>query len=202
MFNLCNLSSRYDNVRVQPLECTPCDAMRWDHSGLALDTLTGWGGTGGTGTGRPRHGQELASFLSVNDSTLIPKASKRREGDFVSFFKAEDLAPPGGLPPPKGWGEGNDSPCKTCSCGDQYEEEGAEQGKVEKGYPKMVFPNVPHHSFFPHKRGYKLSQFKVFALFFAGLGCGYAAAKSLTQKEQPMELARNEEVAGARTAAS
>ncbi|CAE7831603.1 osm1 [Symbiodinium microadriaticum] len=198
-FTLGTGLSRYDNVRLQPLECTPCDAMRWDHSGLALDTLTGWGGTG---TGRPRHGQELASFLSVNDSTLIPKASKRREGDFVSFFKAEDLAPPGGLPPPKGWGEGNDSPCKTCSCGDQYEEEGAEQGKVEKGYPKMVFPNVPHHSFFPHKRGYKLSQFKVFALFFAGLGCGYAAAKSLTQKEQPMELARNEEVAGARTAAS
>ncbi|CAE7286463.1 osm1 [Symbiodinium natans] len=173
-----------------------CDAMRFAHSGLeSLDAVGGWEGIPG---GRCHHSQQFASFLTID--TVHPRP--RRSSDFVSFFREEDLAPPGGLPPPNGWGEGNDSPCTTCACSDQHGEGAEEEVKAEEELPKMVFPNVPHHSFFPHRRGYKLSQFKVFALFIAGLGCGYAAASSLTRKEEPMELGRNEEVAGARTAAA
>eukprot|EP00913_Durusdinium_trenchii_P020858 g19597.t1 len=128
-----------------------------------------------------------------------------------------DLAPPGGLPPPNGWGEGNDSPCQTCACtethGDGASAEEPDVGEsmsqcfrqerfrlwnlvpFRDAYPKMVFPNVPHHSFYPHRRGYRISHARIFGLFFAGLGCGYAAANSATQK-QKQDLPTGEELAG------
>eukprot|EP00434_Breviolum_minutum_P026202 symbB.v1.2.023163.t1/scaffold2071.1/size90608/2 len=135
--------------------------------------------------------QSFASFLGG------PSPAQVTKGMAASFFSDADLAPPGGLPPPNGWGAGNDSPCETCACTPSDGLGGAEQPDVGKDIQaKMVFPNVPHHSFYPHRRGYRISHLRIYALFFAGLGCGYAAANSATRKEKPQELGAGEEVAG------
>ena len=45
------------------------------------------------------------------------------------------------------------------ACSEQYGEEAEQEGKSTEELPRMVFPNVPHHSFYPHRRGrtvYKL----------------------------------------------
>lgn len=138
----------------------------------------------------------IASFLGGTPSKAQGGLETRRL--LASFFSDADLAPPGGLPPPNGWGEGNDSPCQTCACTEDHGNGGAEGRPDEVGtdiYSKMVFPNVPHHSFYPHRRGYKINHLRIYALFFAGLGCGYAAASSATRKEK-QELREGEEVAG------
>mmetsp|Transcript_57688 Transcript_57688/g.108104 ORF Transcript_57688/g.108104 Transcript_57688/m.108104 type:complete len:176 (+) Transcript_57688:31-558(+) len=173
--------------------------MRWDIHQTRAEALAAWDETDGVAFLPPPRSSRLASFLA-EDMNLRGTVRGRKRPSFASFFKDEDLAPEGGLPPPNGWGEGNDSPCKTCACSDQYGPEAAEDMGGGETSQRMVFPNVPHHSFYPHHRGYKLSQFKVFALFFAGLGCGYAGANLLTRKEQPIELGRNEELAGSRPA--
>ncbi|CAK9066796.1 Putative fumarate reductase [Durusdinium trenchii] len=136
--------------------------------------------------------QDLACYLG---GPVQKRLSAKRHA--ASFFNEADLAPPGGLPPPNGWGEGNDSPCQTCACTETHGDGASaeEPGVGEDAYPKMVFPNVPHHSFYPHRRGYRISHARIFGLFFAGLGCGYAAANSATQK-QKQELGEDEELAG------
>eukprot|EP00435_Cladocopium_sp_Y103_P034420 s1105_g8.t2 len=128
-----------------------------------------------------------ASFLGGTSSKAQIGPETRRL--LASFFSDADLAPPGGLPPPNGWGEGNDSPCQTCACTEDHGNGGAEEPEVGADiYTKMVFPNVPHHSFYPHRRGYKINHLRIYALFFAGLGCGYAAASSATHKEKQWAL--------------
>ncbi|CAJ1355319.1 unnamed protein product, partial [Effrenium voratum] len=105
----------------------------------------------------------------------VPKPPGLRRALASSFFRDEDLAPPGGLPPPGGYGGGNDSTCETCACS-EGKEEAEEAEAAEDAYRNIVVPNVPHHSFYPHRRGYRLSYVRILGLFFTGLGCGYAAA--------------------------
>eukprot|EP00930_Biecheleria_cincta_P021877 TRINITY_DN16083_c0_g1_i1.p1 TRINITY_DN16083_c0_g1~~TRINITY_DN16083_c0_g1_i1.p1 ORF type:complete len:203 (-),score=29.18 TRINITY_DN16083_c0_g1_i1:129-695(-) len=76
----------------------------------------------------------------------VPRGHVRLVGRAASFFDSADLAPPLGLPPPEGWGEGNDSECMTCACDSKL----ATGEKLQEKHQKLVFPNVPHHSFFPH----------------------------------------------------
>merc|ERR1712062_100843 len=96
-----------------------------------------------------------AAFLVLEESKEMPAEFTYEEGG-------------GLLPPEGGWGDGNDSSCETCGCVHKDVEE------ILQERPKMVYPNVPHHSFFPHETGYRLSLMQMCACFLIGIGGGYS----------------------------
>eukprot|EP00930_Biecheleria_cincta_P021878 TRINITY_DN16083_c0_g1_i2.p1 TRINITY_DN16083_c0_g1~~TRINITY_DN16083_c0_g1_i2.p1 ORF type:complete len:214 (-),score=37.86 TRINITY_DN16083_c0_g1_i2:149-748(-) len=121
----------------------------------------------------------------------VPRGHVRLVGRAASFFDSADLAPPLGLPPPEGWGEGNDSECMTCACDSKL----ATGEKLQEKHQKLVFPNVPHHSFFPHTTGYRLGNFKIFLVFLGGSVVGYFGVRQLRESAREEKLGEDESAA-------
>eukprot|EP00440_Ansanella_granifera_P060874 gb/GFBE01065988.1/.p1 GENE.gb/GFBE01065988.1/~~gb/GFBE01065988.1/.p1 ORF type:complete len:227 (+),score=34.57 gb/GFBE01065988.1/:1-681(+) len=149
------------------------------------------------------HGSEASGPAFESSSSLLSAALKSGSGPAgprggraqalaSSFFDPNDLAPQGGLPPPDGWGGGNDSKCETCACDSRLLDKNEENIYVRP----MVIPNVPHHAFYPHTTTYRVGHFKLFLLFLIGAGSGYAATYYYKKQYGPKELRAGEELAG------
>jgi len=65
--------------------------------------------------------------------------------------------------PAGGFGEGNDSPCLSCSCA--REAIGSEMSHV-----RLMCPNVQHHEYYHHTGGLRLKFRKLLGIYLLGLG--------------------------------